>query len=118
MDEKFNLFDVKDPMTTPALKEYFALDEVRNLRLFDSLKRTIDEVYLPKGYTSQLYKNPQTFNIHVKITNEFGDSQEFIIGDISMNDFQNNGFIKKGVNYYRNFPMVKDMINNIISNIN
>ena len=118
MNEEFNLFDVKDPMVTPALKEYFALDGVRNLPLLKSLKRTIDDVYLPKGYTSRLWENPQTFDIHVKITNEFNNNQEFFIGDVSMVDFHNNGFIKKGVCYYQNFPIIKDMINNVISVLN
>lgn len=93
------------------------LDDAKKLPLIKSIKRTIDIRHLPEGYTSKVWRDKSQFNIHVKIENKFNDSCEFSASVMTLDFFGEPIFIKKGSEYYRLFPSIKDLMKEVIAKI-
>jgi len=100
-----------------SVNNLFALEKVKQLPLVESVKRTVNEIYLPEGYKAQYWEDPEEREIHIKITNDLHDESRFRASLYALGDID-HGFINKEGNFYREFPVLNLMIKESITRIN
>ena len=105
-----NLSDKEQESFESGVKNIVKKIAVKELPLILSIERTVKGLYLPKGYTAEIWEDADKFNVYMKIKNTSHDEVEVSTSTIVLLDNTTSELIKVRDEFYKEFPIIHELI--------